>query len=234
MLTEHVCELFMFKWRQNGCTGDHRACKTSLKLLYGSSLSFMKSSGELTRPTQFVRCVELNFNTSATQLIWETTLRDPTQRWREAATSQKRWSRRCHGFNWTLRERSWLPNPSKFYCIGFKTVFSRGERWFSDDDPRYKIPPQRDFSHTDALQETEGLDTLMTAGRSHVSVWELILRPSMCWHASCIDYCLESFFLFSYRCIVRCALCSVCSSFDVYPCVCPGCSRWVIYSQFLN
>ena len=45
-----------------------------------SILSSIRSTGETTRPTQFVRCVELNWNISATQLIWETTLHDTEQR----------------------------------------------------------------------------------------------------------------------------------------------------------
>ena len=92
-----------------------RLAPTSLKATVWQHFEFHKVEGDLTRPTQFVRCVELNLNTSATQLIWETTLRDTTQSWERSSDllqmpARERWSRRWHSFSWTLRERSGLPN----------------------------------------------------------------------------------------------------------------------------
>ena len=73
------------------------------KLLYGSILSSMNSRVESTRPTQFVRCVDLNLNTLATQLIWETTLRYTTQNWESndllQMPTRERSSRWWHSFN---------------------------------------------------------------------------------------------------------------------------------------
>ena len=86
------------------------------KLLFGSILSSIKSRGELTRPTQSVKCLELNLKTSATQRIWKTTLPDTTQSWERSSDllqmpARERSSRRWHSFNRTLREQSGLPNP---------------------------------------------------------------------------------------------------------------------------
>ena len=135
------------------------------KLLYGSILSSMKSAGGLTRPTQFVRCVEQNLNTSATQQIWETTLRDTTQRWERSSDllhmpARERSSRRWHSFNQIQ---------CKFYFIGFKTIFRCEERGFTLE-PRYKIPSLHYFTDADiptfySETKTGVLDTLLTAGR---------------------------------------------------------------------
>ena len=46
-----------------------RLAPTSLKATVWQHFEFHKVEGDLTRPTQFIRCVELNLNTLATQLI---------------------------------------------------------------------------------------------------------------------------------------------------------------------
>ena len=56
------------------------------KLLYGRILSSIKSRGEMARPTQFVRCVELKLNTSATQIHLRNHLAYPPRVGRETAT----------------------------------------------------------------------------------------------------------------------------------------------------
>ena len=92
-----------------------RLALTSWKLLYGSILSSMKSTGKLTRPTQLVRYVELNLSTLAAQFIWENTLRYATQSWERSSDllqmpAREQSSRWWYSFNRTLREQSGLPN----------------------------------------------------------------------------------------------------------------------------
>ena len=81
------------------------------KLLYGSILSSMKLRGEFTRLTQFVRCVDLNLNISATQLILETTNQPENDRAGGGTASSELWESEA---DYQIH--------CKFYCIGFKTI----------------------------------------------------------------------------------------------------------------
>ena len=104
----------------------------------------MKSSGELTRPTHFVSCVKLNLNT--TNLRNRLTLYHPEleEKQRPVADASRR----------TIKQAVAQLQPNseseadyqihcKFYCIGFKTVFSCGERGFSDDGDHSRAKIQK-------------------------------------------------------------------------------------------
>ena len=154
MRTKHTCASCLC------LSGDRMAAMASTKpirpeptckLMYGSISSSMKSRGELTRPTQFVRCVELN--TSATWLIWETTLRNTTQSWERSCDLLKMPARERSGsFNRTERALQITKSIASFITldlrpnsvvenVGFRTIVFIL-------DPRHKIPCCRYFTDT--------------------------------------------------------------------------------------
>ena len=138
----HTCELFMFERWQNAMasTKPMKPAQTSLKATVWQ---------------QFVRCVELNLNTSATQLILKPPCAIPPRIGREAATccwcqpendragsgtaSTKLWGSKAdyhiHCKCMHLRPYSAVEN------VGFRTMAFTLE-------PRYKIPYWCYFTNT--------------------------------------------------------------------------------------
>ena len=90
MCTEHTCAICLClssdKMAAMASTKPIILTPTSLKATVWQHFEFHEAERRIdkTYTVQFVRCVELNLNTSATQLIWETTL--PPRIEREAAT----------------------------------------------------------------------------------------------------------------------------------------------------
>ena len=122
---------------------------------------------------------ELNLNTSATQLIWEPTLRDTSRVGRKAATCCSCQPENDGAGGGTASTELWDSEVDylihcKFYGIGFKTVSSCGERGHLDDgvplEPKHKIPSRCYFTDTaiptlHSETKTEVLEALIKAGR---------------------------------------------------------------------